>query len=72
MELTYKTDKLQKLCEDTNYNKELVKKYGDSRKTQISEKTIVKTSSTAKPKEIIIEDVMITYSDTGYIQSIPV
>ena len=28
MELTYKTDKLQKLCEDANYNKELVKKYG--------------------------------------------
>lgn len=28
MELTYKTDKLQKLCENTNYNKELVKKYG--------------------------------------------
>lgn len=28
MKLTYKTDKLQKLCEDANYNKELVKKYG--------------------------------------------
>ena len=28
MELTYKNDKLQKLCEDANYNKELVKKYG--------------------------------------------
>ena len=28
MELTYKTDKLQKLCEDKNYNEELVKKYG--------------------------------------------
>ena len=28
MELTYKTDKLQKLCEDANYNKEWVKKYG--------------------------------------------
>ena len=28
MELTYKTNKLQKLCEDMNYNKELVKKYG--------------------------------------------
>ena len=28
MELTYKTDKLQKLCEDAKYNKELVKKYG--------------------------------------------
>ena len=28
MELTYKNDKLKKLCEDKNYNKELVKKYG--------------------------------------------
>ena len=28
MELTYKTAKLQKLCEDPGYNKELVKKYG--------------------------------------------
>lgn len=28
MNLTYKNDKLQKLCEDTDYNKELVKKYG--------------------------------------------
>ena len=28
MELTYKTKKLQKLCEDPSYNKELVKKYG--------------------------------------------
>lgn len=26
MNLTYKTDKLQRLCEDINYNKELVKK----------------------------------------------
>lgn len=28
MELTYKTEKLRKLCEDSTYNKELVKKYG--------------------------------------------
>lgn len=28
MELTYKTKKLQRLCEDPGYNKELVKKYG--------------------------------------------
>lgn len=28
MQLTYKTDKLQKLCENPKYNKELVKKYG--------------------------------------------
>ena len=50
----------------------LVKKYGDSRRTQIVEKEIVKTSSAAKPKEIIIEDMMVTYSETGYVQSIPV
>ena len=28
MNLTYKNDKLRKLCENINYNKELVKKYG--------------------------------------------
>lgn len=28
MELTYKNDKLKTICEDPNYNKELVKKYG--------------------------------------------
>ncbi len=28
MELTYKNEKLRKLCEDPKYNKELVKKYG--------------------------------------------
>lgn len=28
MELTYKNDKLRNICEDSNYNKELVKKYG--------------------------------------------
>ncbi len=28
MDLTYKTKKLQCMCEDPNYNKELIKKYG--------------------------------------------
>lgn len=28
MELTYKTEKLKQLCENSKYNKELVKKYG--------------------------------------------
>lgn len=28
MELTYKTRKLEKMCEDPKYNSELVKKYG--------------------------------------------
>lgn len=28
MDLTYKTKKLQNLCEDPKYNKELIKKYG--------------------------------------------
>lgn len=28
MELTYKNEKLRKICEDQNFNNELVKKYG--------------------------------------------
>lgn len=28
MELTYKNDKLRKMCEEPKYNKELIKKYG--------------------------------------------
>ena len=50
----------------------LDKKFGDNRRTHIQEKIIVKKTSTAKVKEVIIEDVVITYSNTGYIQSIPV
>ena len=30
MDLTYKTDKLRKLCEDPSYNTELVEKYGSN------------------------------------------
>ena len=51
--------------------RELDKKFGDNRRTHIQEKVIVKKTSAAKVKEIIIEDVMITYSNAGYIQSIP-
>lgn len=50
----------------------LDEKYGDERRTQVNEKKIVKKSSSAKIKEVIIEDVVVTYSNTGYIQSIPV
>lgn len=28
MELTYKNDKLKKMCKDPSYNRELIKKYG--------------------------------------------
>ena len=51
--------------------RELDKKFGDNRRTHIQEKVIVKKTSAAKVKEVIIEDVMITYSNAGYIQSIP-
>lgn len=52
----------------------LDKKFGDKRRTSTVPKTIVKANSTTagKPKEVIIEDVIVTYSETGYIQNIPV
>ena len=52
--------------------RQLDKKFGDDRRTQINEKKIIKKTSAAKVKEVIIEDVVVTYSNTGYIQSIPV
>ena len=52
--------------------RELVKKFGDERRTDVTQKTIAKKSTSGKVKEVIIEDVMITYSDAGYIQNIPI
>lgn len=51
----------------------LVKKYGDNRRTEVIQKTIVKTSGTAKEKvEILPEDIVVTFNKNGYLQSIPV
>lgn len=53
--------------------RELDKKFGDERRTTIVPKTIVKArASSGKPREVIIEDVVVTLSEMGYIQSIPV
>lgn len=42
MQLTYKTDKLQKLCENPKYNKDLVKKYG----VEVAKKTTINNKRT--------------------------
>ena len=54
-----------------NRLRELVKKFGDKRHTEITQKEIIKPNS-RKAKEQIIEDVVITFNQKGYIKSIPV
>ena len=54
-----------------NRLRELVKKFGDKRRTEITQKNIVKSNS-KKAKEQIIEDVIITFNQKRYIKSIPV
>lgn len=50
---------------------ELAKKYGDKRRTQVIQKTIVKTSMTKTAKEEVVENVVITFNSLGYLQNIP-
>ena len=52
--------------------RDLVKKFGDKRRTAVIQKDIPKTSTARKAKELIIEDVIITRNIQGYIKSIPV
>lgn len=50
---------------------ELVTKFGDSRRTDITQKTVLKV---AKPKDVRValpEDVVVTLNKDGYLQSIP-
>ena len=54
-----------------NRLRELVKKFGDKRRTEIIQKDIIKSNS-KKAKEQIIEDVVITFNQKGYIKNIPV
>lgn len=51
--------------------RDLVKKFGDQRRTNVIQKDIPKTSTARKAKELIIEDVIVTYTPQGYIKSIP-
>ena len=54
-----------------NRLRELVKKFGDKRRTEVIQKEIIKPNS-KKAKEKIVEDVVITFNQKGYIKSIPV
>lgn len=51
---------------------ELVRKYGDKRRTKVEQKTIIKMTKAAKEKAAeVIEDVVITFNPLGYLQNIP-
>ena len=52
--------------------RDLVKKFGDKRRTSVIQKDIPKVSMAKKAKELIIEDVIITRTMQGYLKSIPV
>ena len=52
--------------------RDLAKKFGTPRRTDVIQKDIPARTSAAKVKEVIIEDVILCLTDTGYIKSIPV
>lgn len=54
-----------------NRLRELVKKFGDKRRTEVIQKDIPVTSKSKKAKEKIIEDVVVTFDEKGYVKSIP-
>lgn len=49
----------------------LVKKFGDERRTEVIQKAVVKTAVTKAVKEETIENVVITFNPLGYLQNIP-
>jgi len=51
--------------------RELAKKFGNKRRTEIVQKDIPSTSKSKKAKEKIIEDVVVTFDEKGYVKSIP-
>jgi len=52
--------------------RDLVKKFGDKRRTSVTQKEIIKTSASKKVKDQIIEDVIVVYTPQGYLKSIPI
>ena len=53
--------------------KEVAEKFGDTRRTQVIQKTIAKKSSNGTTKQSEpVEDVVVTYNPIGYLQRIPV
>lgn len=51
--------------------KDLVKEFGDKRRTQVMQKTIAKTTKSKGEKEKVVENVVITFNPIGYLQNIP-
>lgn len=51
--------------------KDLVKEFGDKRRTQVMQKAIAKVAKSKSEKEKIIENVVITFNPIGYLQNIP-
>ena len=52
--------------------KDMRDSYGDNRRTKVTQKQIIKPTSKKTIKQIIPQDVIVTYNSLGYIQSIPV
>lgn len=50
---------------------DLVKKFGDKRRTKVVQKEIKKTTATAQKKKTVPEPVVIVRTEKGYIKSIP-
>lgn len=49
----------------------LVKKYGTKRRSEVTQKDLPIRTSSSKAKEVVIEDVVLCLTETGYIKSIP-
>lgn len=52
--------------------KDMRDSYGDNRRTKVTQKQIIKPTAKKTIKQIIPQDVIVTYNSLGYIQSIPV
>ena len=52
--------------------RDLAKKFGTPRRTDVIQKDIPARTSAAKTKEVIIEDVILALTDTGYVKNIPI
>ena len=50
---------------------DLANKFGKDRRTEVTQKEIVKTTTAKKAKELVIEDVVVVYTTQGYLKSIP-
>lgn len=51
--------------------RELAKKYGNERRTEVTQKEIATKISSKKKKEAIVRDMVVIYTDKGYIKNVP-